>query len=167
MGDSHVTRLARYQHELLNHLSGVSLRFTERRGAGIWWGERNAHAAMDVDVVVLMLGGNDLDSGMSATQLADRIGHLGRQMVDQYRAQTVVITSQWPRTSQQYNLRAREFASIMERRHLGDEAVTFWLWDRRQPWRNRDGTHLTDHGYRTAVRYLQAIIVWAAHHNLW
>jgi lysophospholipase L1-like esterase len=112
---------------LRKKLSGVSLRFAKRRGAGIRWGEMNAHSATDVDVVILMLGGNDIDSGMSATQLADRIGHLGRQMVDQYRAQTVVITSQWPRSIPQYNLKAREFASIMEQRHLGDEALTFWL----------------------------------------
>ena len=66
-----------------------------------------------------------------------------------------------------YNTRARQYAGIMERRFSFDPQVTFWLWDRRQAWRNVDGVHFLHHGYRQAIRYLIAFIVWVINHNLW
>ena len=115
-----------------------------------------------------MLGGNDLDNGCSEYQLADRVIHVANSMIlHSYYTEAVIITSLWPRSSQEYNRRARLYAALMERRLSADTQVVFWLWDRRQPWRNTDGTHFTQHGYDVAMRYLVAPIVWAINHIQW
>lgn len=114
-----------------------------------------------------MIGGNDLANGMSPQQLADRSHLLAREMIDYYRTDTVAITSLWHRSDQSYNRRAREYAAILESRLYGDPQIIFWLWDRRQPWRNCDGVHFITHGYSRAMTYLVALIVWLIHHNQW
>jgi len=162
-----VSRLIPYRNLLLQHLAGVRVDFLDKRGGGVSFVERQIHAAAHYDIVILMVGGNDIDNGMSPTQLADRIGYAASHMVSDHGAGSVMVSSLWPRRNSAFNRRALEFADIMERRHYFDGRVAFWLWDRRQPWHTYDGVHLDRHGYQVAMRYLQAQIVWAIHHNLW
>ena len=117
------------------------MRWIWQGGAGINWAEQQVGRCAGFRLVVLMIGGNDLDAGWcSPYQLADRIGFLAHQIL-QEGAETVVIPSLWPRSNVNYNTRARQYAGIMERRFSFDPQVTFWLWDRRQAWRNVDGVH--------------------------
>ena len=62
--------------------------------------EDNICAAYGHQIVVLMLGGNDLDNGCSEYQLADRVIHKANSMILHY-TESVVITSLWPRASQE------------------------------------------------------------------
>ena len=166
MGDSHVGRLYPYRSWLGEHLRGVSVRWHWRGGAGIDWAERQVAYASDFQIVVIMVGGNDIDNGMPIYRLADRLGRLAHDIIAAG-AEAVVVTSLWPRSNNAYNTRARAFAHIMEQRFYNDPQVTFWLWDRRQSWRNYDGVHFTYHGYRQAMRYLISGIIWSINHNLW
>lgn len=166
IGDSHAARLYPHRAIVADHLRQVEVRWDWRRGAGIEWAEQQVQQASGSQIVVLLVGGNDIDSGMSPLQLADRIGHLSQQLLDAG-AKLVAIPSLWPRSSARYNAAARSYASLMERRFHGHPEISFWLWDRRQSWRNYDGVHFTRHGYRLALRYLVAIVVWLINHNLW
>ena len=168
LGDSHVRRLAEREYLINDHLQGVLLTWRFLPGGYIEFAEYNIRAAFCHQIVVLMLGGNDLDNGCSEYQLADRVIHVANSMIlHSYYTEAVIITSLWPRSSQEYNRRARLYAALMERRLSADTQVVFWLWDRRQPWRNTDGTHFTQHGYDVAMRYLVAPIVWAINHIQW
>ena len=167
LGDSHVGRMFPYRRWLGQHTTDISVRWIWQGGAGINWAEQQVGRCAGFRLVILMIGGNDLDVGWcSPYQLADRIGFLADQIL-QEGAETVVIPSLWPRSNVNYNTRARQYAGIMERRFSFDPQVTFWLWDRRQAWRNVDGVHFLHHGYRQAIRYLIAFIVWVINHNLW
>lgn len=138
-----------------------------RGGAGIEFAEENVASAQGARIAILMIGGNDIANGMSPRQLADRVSWVATQMVDTYGVDAVSITSLWPRRDPGYNARARQYAELMEQRFQGDPQIVFWLWDRRQPWRNYDGVHFYDHGYYRAMTYLVAVIVWTIHHNQW
>lgn len=156
-----------YSHRSLmaDHLHQVEVRWHWRRGAGIEWAEQQTARASGSQIVVLLVGGNDLDNGISPLQLADRIGHLAQRCLDAG-AELVAIPSLWPRSCSRYNAAARRYAALMERRFYGHPEISFWLWDRRQSWRNQDGVHFSPHGYRVALRYMVAIAVWLINHNL-
>lgn len=143
------------------------MRWRFQGSQGVEFLEENVHAAAGVKIAIILIGGNDLSNGMSARQLADRIGYAAEQMCTEYGADAVAIASIWPRADSVFNRAAMEFAGIMERRFFGDPRVTFWLWDRRQPFRTYDRTHLYLHGYYRAMTYLVAVIVWVIHHNQW
>jgi hypothetical protein len=163
-----VRRLFAFRQEVAGHLRSARIEWLYRGGASIAFAEENVHRAASHRVIVVMLGGNDIDNGMSPLQLADRAGLLAHELLRQGSdVDAVVITSLWPRQDRHFNARAREYAGIMERRFFGDPQITFWLWDRRQPWRTVDGVHLLRHGYQVAVTYLVAAVVWAIHHNQW
>lgn len=167
MGSSHVRRLMSFEYLLPRHLQGIKVEWRHRGGAGIHYIETNIHQVAGIKMVVLVVGGNDISNGISPHQLADRICFVAFKMVREYGVETVAITSLWPRACRVYNNRARRYAEIMEQRLFGDPQVTFWLWDRRQPWRSCDGTHLSRHGYRRAMTYLVAVVVWLVNNNLW
>lgn len=167
MGSSHVRRLKPFGHLLSRHLQGVEVRWLHRGGAGIHFIESNLHRVIGSKMVVLLIGGNDIANGISPHQLADRVCHIAFRMVKEFGVETVAVTSLWPRADGIYNRRARCYADIMENRLFGDPQVTFWLWDRRQPWRSCDGAHLTQHGYKRAMTYLVAVVVWLVNNNLW
>ena len=166
MGDSHVGRMYPYRAWLEEHLREVQVNWSWQGGAGIHWAEQQVGCTGSYDMVVLMIGGNDLDNGCSVGQLANRVEHLANDII-RAGVQAVVITSLWPRSNTAYNTNAREYASVMERHLQGNPLVTFWLWDRRQAWRNYDGVHFLYHGYRQAMRYLISGIIWMVHHNIW
>ena len=167
VGDSHVRRMRAFRRHLDGHLRLVSVEWLFRGGATVAFAEDNTQQARGHKIVVLMIGGNDLDNGMSPHQLADRVGYLAFRYIRCAHVDAVAVTSIWPRRDRTFNARAREYAEIMESRFHGDPQVTFWLWDRRQPMRSEDGVHFTRHGYEVAMTYLMAIIVWVIHHNQW
>lgn len=167
LGDSHVRRLFAERAALDRHLNAVQFEWLFRGGSGVEFVENNSHRAAGHRVVVLMAGGNSLSDGMSPRQLADRMDEAAHRYLDHRDVDCVIITSLWPRVSRRFNAWARQYAAIMERRFMYDPQVTFWLWDRRQPWRTSDGVHLTSRGYRRAITYLVAAVVWAIHHNQW
>lgn len=155
-----------YRSWLEEHLQQVTVHWSWRGGAGIEWAEEQVGRTGSYNLVVLMIGGNDLENWCSPYQLADRMEHLANRMIATG-TQAVAITSLWPRSNTRYNLDARLYAGMMERRLQGNPVTTFWLWDRRQAWRNYDGVHFLYHGYRLAMRYLISLVVWIIHHNLW
>ena len=62
-----------------------------------------------------MLGLNNLDNGCSEYQLADTVIHVANSMIlHLYHTEAVVITSLWPRSSQEYNRRARLYLALRE-----------------------------------------------------
>lgn len=158
-----------YLNRISQHLQGVSVTFECGGGTGIHFAEAQLWECRGYDIVMFITGGNNIDDGMSPLQLADRLHHLANDMlsIGPGSPQCVVITSLWPRADRRYNTRAREFAEIMEARLFVDPQVTFWLWDRRMPFRTYDGVHLYRYGYRRASIYLAAAIVWVINHNLW
>ena len=159
-------RMYPYRRWLGEHLSQVSVRWNWRGGAGISWAEQQVGHCAGFQLVVIMIGGNDLANGCTAAELAERMGRLAQQILREG-AELVVIPSLWPRSNVSYNALARQYASIMENSYSYDPRITFWLWDRRQAWRNYDGVHFLPHGYQQAMRYLIAMAVWVLNHNLW
>ena len=166
IGDSHVRRLQEVSHLLHNHLQDVVIKWVHRGGADITFAESNVHRARGHQLVIVMLGGNDIANGTSPEDLATQTGRL----VDNLHLQgpdNVIVPSIWPRQSRSFNDRIMRYADIMESRHYRDPVLTFWRWDNRQPWRTYDGVHLLRRGYERATRTLVAMIVWAINHNQW
>ena len=152
---------------MLCHLRRVSVDWFFRGGATVAFAEANTFQARGRKIVILMIGGNDLDNGMSPAQLADRVGSVAWEFIRDSQVEAVAITAIWPRRDRVFNARARQYADIMDSRFSGNSQVTFWRWDRRQPRFTIDGVHFTDHGYEVAMKYLTAVIVWVVHHHQW
>lgn len=167
MGDSHVRRMQVHHSVVAEHLSKVKVDWLYQGGAGISYAEQQSHNTRGYRMVILMVGSNDLANGLSPQQLADRVSHWAASIIQQYNVETVVLTSPWPRANKAYNTSLRQYVSIMERRFFGNPEITYWLWDRRQPTRTYDGVHLEQGGYKKAVIYLIAAIIWVINHNLW
>jgi hypothetical protein len=82
VGDSHVRRMRAFRRHLDGHLRLVSVEWLFRGGATVAFAEDNTQQARGHKIVILMIGGNDLDNGMSPHQLADRVGYqIGRAHV--------------------------------------------------------------------------------------
>lgn len=135
-----------------------------RSGANLAYAWRFAHGPyIGADVVIIMLGGNDLSNGASTTSLVSEAGRLAEAFLQTHAVQRVIFPSIWPRASAQFNRRANlYFRSLSTTLESRNRAISCWRWDLRQPWETVDGVHLTPRGYRKAVVYLCAIIVWAA-----
>ena len=161
-GDSHARRMQPYTDQL-QRLTGVTTRWCYRGGATCAFVRNNLNRASQNHVVVIMTGGNDLQRGISPQAVADELQQLARDCLQLPGVERVIITESWPRTDQLYNQAALQLASILDARFYGHPAITFWVWDLRQPWRNVDGVHLTTNGYRRAVRYLYSALAWATH----
>ena len=65
IGDSHVRRMMEFHHLLLEKLyqGQVDVEFRYRGGARLDFAEQEIKRAHNIYVVMIMVGGNDLDSG--------------------------------------------------------------------------------------------------------
>ena len=63
LGDSHVGRMYLYRRWLGQHTTDVSVRWIWQGGAGINWAEQQVGRRAGFGLVVLLIGGNDLDAG--------------------------------------------------------------------------------------------------------
>ena len=111
--------VAEREYLINDHLQSVLLTSRFLSGGYIEFAEDNIRAAFGHQIVVLMLRGN-----------VSRKGDPGDKLLHSYYTEAVIITSLWPRSSQEYNRRARLYAALMERRLSADTQVVFWLWDR-------------------------------------
>ena len=109
-------------------------------------------------------GRNDIDNGMPMHRFADKQGRLAHNIIAAV-TEAVVVTALGHWSNNAYNTRAQAFAHIMEQRFYNDLQVTFWLWDRRQSWRNYDGVRFTHHGYNQSMRILISGIILSINHN--
>ena len=58
----------------------------------------------------------------------------------------------------------KELEEIKCKKLYDNPQITYWRWDRRQPWRTVDRVHLTYRGYSKAIKYLMAKILWMDKH---
>lgn len=119
---------------------------------------------MCYDVVVIMLGGNDISNGEPIPALVNEARRVARAFFTNHcSVQRVIFPSIWPRYEHQFNVRAQRYFDALKSLEDNHSNVTCWKWDWRQPWQTIDGVHLSPQGYEKAIKYLIAIIVWAAH----
>lgn len=167
VGDSHVRRLGQFHQLVDEKLQGVPVDWVHQGGSGLDFPRRKLRDISGYKIVVVMTGGNDLANGSSVEEVVANYQRLAEDLLRGSSVQAVVITSIWPRHDRVFNARARAVATRLSSLFYGNPQVNFWSWDRRQPWRTRDGTHLTPRGYRKAASYLVAAVVWTIHHLFW
>jgi lysophospholipase L1-like esterase len=165
VGDSHVRRMQPHSHAL-ERLQSITVDWAFRGGATTKFAEEQVDKADGHQVVVIMLGGNDLANGMPVDTLVERLHALAYSYLRKPQVKCVVLPSVWPRGDEAFNRKAATLSEQLEIKYRGHPSITYWQWDKRQSWRNSDGVHLLDNGYRRAVRYLSSAILWAIHHRL-
>jgi hypothetical protein len=78
--------------------------------------ESNVHQARDYKLIIPMIGGNEVSSGMSVQRLADRLIHAAKRIAQQPGVHVVIVCSLWPRSDKDFNKKAKEFTEMMEGR---------------------------------------------------
>ena len=109
-------------------------------------------------MVILKIGGNDIDPGMPIFKLVDRLVKVAKAILCG-EPEVVDIASKWPRQDIRFNKKIKELEEIMYEKLYDNPQITYWRWDRRQPWRTVDRVHLTYHGYAKAIKYLMFMIL--------
>ena len=97
---------------LSDHLQDVRVEWLWRGGAGVSFAEEygTRYRARGHRIVILMVGGNDIDNGMSPHQLADRMGRLAYDYAHlRGGPDCVIIPSLWPRQDGHYNRQIMHF----------------------------------------------------------
>ena len=101
MGDSHVKRL--YEHRrTCSRLNRISMDWRGRGGAGIRFVEENIEQTSKAKMVILMIGGNDIDNGMPVLKLVDRLEKVAKAILREG-LEVVGIASIWPRQDTRFN----------------------------------------------------------------
>lgn len=167
MGDSHVRRIAEFEHVARQKLSQgqVRISFYYRGGAGLRFIEENMEVARGYDLLVVMAGGNDLDNGASYTSMVAMYDRIVRKAMEK-NIRAVAITSVWPRSNRAFNQRARYLSERLDVHYATRDQVMFWMWDRRQRYRTIDGVHLLRKAYKKAVSYLLGVVLWCVNNML-
>lgn len=166
-GDSHVRRVRQFSDFMRRKLDRgqVDIDFLYKGGATLHHMESKLDNLAPVDLLVLMIGGNDLGNGATDTAIISSLDRVVRKALDSgFKA--VTVTSLWPRQSSQYNRRVFELNKRLENTFSGYNNVHFWSWDRRMSYRTYDGVHLEENGYRKAIKYLLAAVLWSIKHML-
>lgn len=161
-GDSHVGRLMRFRHIMSRKLyrGDVEVDFVFKGGAHLHHMEEKLADMEPVDLLVLLVGGNDVDDGATNSAVIASFDRIARKALDKgFKA--VTITSLWPRRSVKYNDRIFELNGLLSQRFAGYSNVSFWMWDRRQTFKTYDGVHLELAGYKRAIKYLVAAVLWS------
>ena len=109
MGDSCVPRLAAHRSQICRRVESIQLSFLHREGVGIQYGIDRTEEAQSRDIVIIMLGGNDLANGMSISTVIRQLEDLANGLL-RHGAQHVVITAIWTRQNRLFNDRARQVA---------------------------------------------------------
>jgi len=168
MGDSHVRRIRPYEEIIRSKVVNVRLSWDFRGGSGInfieSWSQR--HDPQDFDIIIIVSGGNDLDNGLEAPILVDRLHKAGEAMADAGAA-CVCITSIWPRSCSVFNQKAWSVHLGLKMKLRHNPCIAAWHWDRRMNFKNYDGVHLYDSGYKKAARHLISIILCMKSNYIW
>ena len=169
IGDSHVRRIREYQHLITAKLrqGRVSIDWRFRGGAYLDFAEREVERAYGYDIIVMMVGGNDLDRGTPRASIEASYARM-ENLARIRGVKRLIVTSIWPRRDANFNAVARTHARVCSSlyQNLRRNLITFWEWDERQPFRTYDGVHLEHHGYEKAVKYLLAPILWVIKHHM-
>ena len=159
-GDSHLRRMGEFQDILDRkiHHTGATVEFKYRGGARLSFAEKNLHLARGFDLLIIMIGGNDLSLG--ARQEYFEVCHNRiRDQAKELNIGALIFMSIWPRQNLGYNVALRlldEKLSADSHRSYG----SYWRWDRRLPLATYDTVHLYKKGYKKAITYLAAPILW-------
>ena len=113
------------------------------------------------DIVVVMLGGNDIDNRVPIPFIIDAIQEAGEALCENENVRRVIFTSLWPRRDASFNRKIKDLDEKLDRYFEHGSKIAVWKWDRRQPTYTYDGVHLADNGYRRAANFLMAPIKWA------
>ena len=134
-------RIAEHAHTMRQKLQNVDLDFIHRGAAGIQFGMDRSKDARGYDIVIVMLGGNDIANGASSYNVSRRLVDLADELLERG-VQHMVITTIWPRASKSFNRTAREVSEYLLRIYRDHHDITCWAQDRRLPMTVVDGTHL-------------------------
>ena len=119
---------------------------------GLSFTEEWLRASQGYCIVIIMMGGNDLNRGATHVCFRHAFTTIERQ-ARQAGIRSVIITSLWPRqvrASVHFRERSDRYYSP------GDRVISFWQWDIRQLLTTTDGAHLEIPAYRKAIKYLLA-----------
>ena len=162
-GDSHLRRMNPFIDLLGEKLyrGQMEVEFFAKGGAKLHHVLQKLHEARGFDIMVLMVGGNDLSSGAGKHHF-ERYYDLIAERARRLGIKSVIITSIWPRANREFNRFAYLHNNYMMEKYMNDPFVTFWIWDSRQPFGTFDGVHLYEKYYEKAITYLLAPIMWVA-----
>ena len=171
VGDSYIWRLLKYIDEesekdvlgkidrLLNiYREDLNIEFKGKSGGNYKdLREISLKAAMEekFEVLILMIGGNDLDSGkISPEKLAEEVMEFGQSLIEAELVKYVVITQVVPRDKplhspkEVYRTRAEQYNDEVEEMASKTERILFWRHVRMNQRRmlGKDGIHLSNVG---------------------
>lgn len=128
-------------------------------GAGIQWLRDNLQGCGEFDVVIISIGGNDLDNGTAPAVVASELITLASLCADRGVRKTVVMAI-WPRESPFFETPMMTTNTALDDGlNTEDKRVAFWKQERRLRFEFYDGVHLRH--YYGARRYLLSCIMWA------
>ena len=107
------------------------------------------------DMIMFVIGSNDLSNGKGVLPLYNEMIGYAKQYLEKGFCSRVVIMTLLPRSNQWYMERMRQFNSMLTSNT--NNTIVGWYWSkplRRHMALLHDGVHLTDDGYRKAVKYL-------------
>ena len=147
-----------------SRIRDVRIDLLYRGGTGIQFGMNNVTEARAYDIVVIMLGGNDIANGASIHNITRRLEDLANALIRSVRH--VIITSIWPRQNRSFNSTAQQITEYLLQRYRNHRDITFWTQDRRLSMALIDGTHLRPRAYQRAAMYILSPILWTIRNRL-
>lgn len=156
IGDSHIRRISDIWVDKLQH---TTVHWRYKGGADISWLRNNLDGCEDFDIVIICIGGNDLDNGTKPDAVASQLMDIATLCAKRGVKKTIV-TSIWPR-DKPYFLDNVMLANtdLDEGLNNDDKRTVFWKQERRMRFEFYDGIHLRH--YKGARRYLVSCIMWA------
>lgn len=166
IGDSHLHRIRGETFPL-----DANIVFWSRRGGGVDYLEeaigliqRDNSRNISQDIVVVFIGGNDLDAPYVAVrQLANRVAVIISRITRV--AGAVAVLKQWPRPGAREGLNYWTNAQYFD--YLLPDLLVMncftWKWDRTMRFNSsffaRDGVHCQPGRYKKVVRYLASAVL--------
>lgn len=144
----------------------IELNFLYKGGAHLHDVEEKFDDLPVADLLVLMVGGNDVADGATDSYVEASYERVLRRALDRgFKA--VTMTSLWPRFNGRYNEKIFRLNSTLFEKYDKCSNARYWLWDERQPFKTtEDRVHLEKKGYRKAAFYLIGAIVCSINHML-
>ena len=106
-------------------------------------------------MIMFVIGSNDLSNGKGVLALYNEMIGYAKPYLEKGFCSRVVIMTLLLRSNQWYMERMRQFNSMLTSNT--NSSIVGWYWSkplRRHMSFLHDGVHLTDEGYRKAVKYL-------------
>lgn len=136
-------RMTEYRDILDDKLAylNTTISYLFRGGAHLNFVEDHSAQARGFDILIVMVGGNDLASGASSTYFRACYHRIVVSALN-LGVKSVIFPSIWPRQSVEFNRRARQHSVWMNEQYDQHPLVIFWQWDRRKPSQTYDSVHL-------------------------